>query len=133
MTDKTVMSLDAQREASARLNDLVRARVADEGGFVSSAGFARLSSQDQQAVRALVRVYDAWGIQDSIAGTRDFGVVFKLADGRWTTSTPDGEGWLGAAFWRIDCYEHDQDTPALTPWDARTTRRILTLLLPEEY
>lgn len=122
-----------QREASARLNDLTREGIDDESGFVSSAGFQRLTLDDRQATRALVKTYDVWRIDDDLDGNRDFGVIFKTADGAWTAATPDGEGWLGAVFWRITCFELGRDTPALTPWDAATTRRVLTLMLPEEY
>ena len=124
---------EEQRETSARLNDAWRSTIDGESGFVSSAGFERLSLDDQSAARALVKTYDVWRIDDDIDGNRDFGVIFKTADGAWTAATPDGEGWLGAVFWRITCFELGRDTPALTPWDAATTRRALTLMLPEEY
>jgi hypothetical protein len=122
-----------QREASARLNDLTREDIDGEHGFVSSAGFQSLSLDDRQTACALVKNYGAWKIDDDIDGYRDFGVIFKTDDTTWTTDTPSGAGWLGAVFWRIECFELGGDTPALTPWDATTTRRTLTLMLPEEY
>jgi Protein of unknown function (DUF3768) len=122
-----------QHEATARLNDAWRSAIDDESGFFSSAGFNQLSLGDQSAVCALVKSYDVWRIDDDVDGYRDFGVIFKLADGRWTTATPNGAGWLGAVFWRIICFEGASCEPALAPWDATTTRRALTLMLPEEY
>lgn len=121
-----------ERETSARLNDLTREGI-DEARVVSSAGFQRLALDDRQAARALVKSYDAWRIDDNIDGQRDFGVIFKSADGTWTTDTPGGAGWLGAVFWRIECFQGASDEPALTPWDGATTRRAVTLMLPEEY
>ena len=104
-----------------------------ELGFFASVGFSALSLADKQAARALVKSYDAWRIDDDLDGHRDFGVIFKAADGAWTTDTPGGTGWLGAIFWRIECFEGASGEPALTPWNATTTRRALTLMLPEEY
>jgi hypothetical protein len=127
------MMTPEQREVSARLNDLTREDIDVEPGFVSSAGFQRLSLDDRQAAFTLVKSYDAWKIDDDIDGYRDFGVFFKTADSAWTTDTSSGAGWLGAVFWRIECFELRVDTPALTPWDAATTRRALTLMLAEEY
>jgi hypothetical protein len=115
------------------LNDMVRLAIDSKPGFFASVGFAALSLDDQSAARALVKSYDAWRIDDDLDGHRDFGVIFKSADGLWTTDTPGGAGWLGAVFWRIECFEGASGEPALTPWDASTTRRALTLMLPEEY
>jgi Protein of unknown function (DUF3768) len=122
-----------QREASARLNDMARMAIDSESGFFASVGFSALSLDDRQRVRALVKSYDVWKIDDDLDGHRDFGVIFKLADSSWTTDTPGGAGWLGAVFWQIECFEGASCEPALAPWDATTTRRALTLMLPEEY
>ena len=112
---------------------MARLAIDSEPGFFASVGFAALSLGDQRATRALVKSYDAWKIDDDLDGHRDFGVIFKAADGAWTTDTPGGTGWLGAVFWRIECFEGASAKSALTPWDATTTRRALTLMLPEEY
>ena len=112
---------------------MARLPIDSEPGFFASVGFAELSLDDQRAARALVKSYDVWKIDDDLDGHRDFGVIFKTAEGTWTTDTPDGEGWLGAVFWRIECFEEKSGEPALTPWDGATTRRALTLMLPEEY
>jgi Protein of unknown function (DUF3768) len=122
-----------QRETSAILNDKTRLAIDSALGFSASVGFSELPLDDSQAVRVLVKTYDAWKIDNDLDGHRDFGVIFKSADGLWTTATPDGAGWLGAVFWQIECFEGASGEPALTPWDATTTRRVLTLMLPEEY
>lgn len=112
---------------------MARLAIDSETGFFASVGFSALSLADKQAVRALVNSYDVWRIDDDLDGNRDFGVIFKSVDGSWTTDTPSGSGWLGAVFWQIECFEAQSAKPALTPWDAATTRRALTLMLPEEY
>lgn len=112
---------------------MARLAIDSEPGFFASVGFSALSLADKQAIRALVKTYDVWRIDDYLDGNRDFGVIFKSADGSWTNDTPGGSGWLGAVFWQIECFEAQSAKPALTPWDAATTRRALTLMLPEEY
>jgi hypothetical protein len=124
---------DDQCARIAALNDQARAAIGIDCTLAATSGFLKLSEGDQECVRALVQSYDAWNIGIDIYDERDFGIVFQLADGRWTTDTPDGSGWLGAVFWKINYFDKAFDHPSKRPWDQDVTARILTLMRPDEY
>jgi hypothetical protein len=46
---------------------------------------------------------------------------------------PNGEGWLNLVFWEISYHDLALSRPSITPWDSRTTARILMLMLASEY
>jgi len=121
------------RAVTAKLNDAARARIGIDTIIWLTHGFMQLSLEDQAAVRACVTSYDSWNLGYCSEHDRDFGVVFKQRDGAWTSYTPDGEGWLNVVFWEISYHDLTLSRPCATPWDERTTARILMLMLADEY
>ena len=124
---------DDQRERIAMLNDKARAALGVDCTVAATNGFLELPKDDQDDICALVKSYSAWNIGTDSYEERDFGIIFQLADGRWTTDTPDGSGWLGAVFWKIDYFDKMFEHPSKRPWDEDATARILTLMRPDEY
>lgn len=124
---------DDQRERIAVLNDRARAAIGIDCTLAATPGFLRLSKDNQESVCALVQSYSAWNLGTDSYEERDFGILFQLADRSWTTDTPDGSGWLGAVFWKIDYFDKTFEHPSKRPWDEDATARILTLMRPDEY
>jgi Protein of unknown function (DUF3768) len=122
-----------QRALIAALNDEARAAMGIACMLAATPGFLRLAKADQLRVCELVQSYDAWTIGTDCYGEHDFGIIFQLSDGNWTTDTPAGEGWLGALFWKIDYFDPGFAGPGKRPWDRDLTARIITLMRPDEY
>jgi hypothetical protein len=122
-----------QRARIAALNDDARAAIGIACTLAATPGFLKLPKADQSRVCELVQSYDAWNIGINSYEERDFGIVFQLADASWVTETPDGSGWLGAVFWKIDYFDPSFAAPSKRPWDKDVTARILTLMRPDEY
>ena len=72
----------------ARLNDLARSAMGVACTAVATVGFRSLSAADQSQIRQLVETFDAFDEDNDPHGERDFGCVYQLADGRWTTERP---------------------------------------------
>ena len=72
----------------ARLNDLARRAMGVACTAVATVGFRSLSEADQSQVRELVETYDAFTEDSDPHGERDFGTIYQLGDGRWTTERP---------------------------------------------
>ena len=118
----------------ARLNDLARRAMGVACTAVATVGFRSLPEADQLQVRELIETYDAFDEDNDPHSERDFGTIYQLADGRWTTERPrlrDDE--RERVFWKFDYYDcdlrfgsEDADNPAVT-------RRVLTIMLSDEY
>jgi len=110
------MTEDEHVAAIARLNDQHRARPGV--GWVLTAGVQALGDQAvAQAVAAVVDFKD-FGEDNDPHGERDFG-AFKLGGQR--------------LFWKIDYYDTKLTMASPDPADPDVTRRMLTLMLAEEY
>ncbi len=118
----------------ARLNDLARSAMGVACTAVATVGFRSLSASDQSCVRELIETFDAFDEDNDPHGERDFGAIYQLGDGRWTTERPrllDDE--RERVFWKLDyparvwrLGSEDGATPAVT-------RRVLTIMLADEY
>ena len=95
-----------QTARSARLNDLARSAMGVACTAVATVGFRSLPASDQSSVRELIETYDAFDEDSDPHGERDFGAVYQLGDGRWTTERPrlrDDE--RERVFWKFDLYD----------------------------
>jgi hypothetical protein len=92
----------------ARLNDLARQAMGVACTAVVTVGFRSLPDADQSRVRELIETYDAFDEDSDPHGERDFGTIYQLGDGRWTTERPrvcDDE--RERVFWKLDYYDRD--------------------------
>ena len=90
----------------ARLNDLARSAMGVACTAVATVGFRSLPEADQSQVRELVETYDAFTEDSDPHGERDFGCIYQLGDGRWTTERPRlREDEREGVFWKLDYYD----------------------------
>ncbi|CAN7483548.1 DUF3768 domain-containing protein [Caulobacter sp. LjRoot300] len=103
-------------QAIAQLNDQHRAR--PEVGWVMTPGVQALGARAMvQAVAAVVAFSD-FSEDNDPHGERDFG-AFEIGGQR--------------LFWKIDYYDQSLTLASPEPADPAVTRRVLTLMLAEEY
>ena len=130
-------TLTSQREQTARiarLNDLARQAMGVACTAVATVGFRSLPEADKSQVRELIETYDAFDEDSDPHGERDFGAVYQSGDGRWTTDRPrvrDDE--RERVFWKLDYYDRDLQFGSEDPANPAVTRRVLTIMLADEY
>lgn len=124
---------EEQRERVAALNDKARTAMGVASIVETTPGFRGLSADDQSRIKVAVKNYDLWHITESDDATRDFGVIFKHADGAWSQETPPGGDPIEAIFWKILCLDHSQTCLSMQPWDETRSLRVLLLMLATEY
>jgi hypothetical protein len=101
---------------------------------VSTAGFRSLSASDQSRVRELIETYDAFDDDNDPHRERDFGTIYQRGDGRWTTERPRlTEDERERVFWKLDCYDRDLRFGSEDAANPAVTRRVLTIMLSDEY
>lgn len=133
------MSADAvaareQAARIARLNDLARRAMGVACTVVATAGFRSLSDADQSCVRELIETFDAFTEDNDPHGERDFGCIYQLGDGRWTTERPRvREDERERVFWKLDYYDRDLQFASEDAASPAVTRRVLTIMLADEY
>ncbi len=101
----------------AELNDVVR-RWNTEGTIFVTAGIAAMPFDDQADILERVREFDDFTPDNDPYGEHDFGQF-------------DYKGQK--IFWKIDCYDRELKWGSPNPADPTVTRRVLTILLAEEY
>ena len=130
-------ALAAAREQTARiarLNDLARRAMGVACTAVATVGFRSLSASDQSSVRELIETFDAFDEDGDPYGERDFGCVYQLGDGRWTTERPRlCEDERERVFWKLDYYDRDLRFGSEDAANPAITRRVLTIMLADEY
>ena len=130
-------TLATEREQTARiarLNDLARKATGVACTAVATVGFRSLPDADQSCVRELIETYDAFDEDNDPHGERDFGTIYQLADSNWTTERPrlrDGE--RERVFWKFDYYDCDLQFGSEDAANPAITRRVLTIMLADEY
>ena len=118
----------------ARLNDLARRAMGVACAAVATVGFRSLPEADQSRVRELIETFDAFDEDNDPHGERDFGCVYQLGDGRWTTERPrlrDDE--RERVFWKLDYYDRNLRFGSEDAANPAVTRRVLTIMLSDEY
>ena len=99
------------------LNDDAR-RFLTDGKIFITAGIAALPLTDQAAIIDRVRTFADFTPDNDPYGEHDFG-SFEHA----------GQ----SIFWKIDYYDRDERFGSADPSDPAVTKRVLTILLAEEY
>lgn len=94
--------------------------------------FRLLSVDDKQAVRRLVRSYDGWDAITGFVGERDYGTIYKSADGQWTHDPALAEEAILIAHWKIDYYDPGFKRLSKAPWDIKRTGRVLLFSLDSD-
>jgi hypothetical protein len=118
----------------ARLNDLARRAMGVACTAVATAGFRSLSDADQSCVRELIETFDVFTEDNDPHGERDFGTIYQLADNCWATERPRlREDERERVFWKIDCYDRDMQFASEDAANPAITRRVLTIMLSDEY
>jgi Protein of unknown function (DUF3768) len=116
----------------ARLNDLARKAMGVACTVFVTPGFRALDAADQSCVRELIETFDAFTKDNDPHGERDFGAIYQCADGRWTTTRP-ASCEQERVFWKLEYYDREQKYGSGDPADPAKTRRVLTIMLAEEY
>ena len=118
----------------ARLNDLARSAMGVACTAVATVGFRSLPTSDQSRVRELIETFDAFDEDNDPHGERDFGTIYQLGDGRWTTERPRlREDERERVFWKLDYYDRDMRFASEDAANPAVTRRVLTIMLSDEY
>lgn len=100
------------------LNDLARTAMGLASHVVQTSGVAALDPAVQSRLREAVETFDTFTPDNDPYGEHDFGCV--VVDGH-------------RVFWKIDYYDPTLTVHSDDPSDPRVTRRVLTLMLAEEY
>ncbi len=136
------MSAVAQQNAAAReqtariarLNDMARQAMGIACTAVATVGFRSLPASDQSRVRELIETFDAFTDDNDPHGERDFGTIYQLVCGRWTTERPRSqEDERERVFWKLDYYDRDMRFASEDAANPAITRRVLTIMLSDEY
>ena len=118
----------------ARLNDLARKAMGVACTAVATIGFRSLPDADQSQVRELIETYDTFDEDNDPHGERDFGTIYQLGDGRWTTErTRLRDDERERVFWKFDYYDRDLQFGSEDAANPVLTRRVLTIMLADEY
>ncbi|MCE6967506.1 DUF3768 domain-containing protein [Cereibacter sphaeroides] len=92
------------------------------GRIVMTRGVADLGFTAHVAIMAAVQRFASFTEDNDPYGTRDFGIFSVMVEGREVR-----------LYWKIDLYDAAYQFGSDDAADPRKTRRLLTLLLPEEY
>jgi hypothetical protein len=118
----------------ARLNDLARRAMGVACTAVATVGFRSLPDADQSRVRELIETYDAFDEDNDPHGERDFGCIYQLSDGQWTTERPRSHhDERERVFWKLDYHDRDLQFGSEDAANPAITRRVLTIMLADEY
>ena len=102
----------------AGLNDLLR-QTFITGKVVMTAGIASLPDHVREEIITKVRAFDEFTKDNDPYGEHDFGAF-------------DQPG-AGKVFWKIDYYDRTLTMGSEDPADPKQTKRVLTILLAEEW
>lgn len=101
----------------AELNDAFRTTFV--GGEVClTLGIAAMPTSAREAIMARVRAFNAFTPANDPNGEHEFG-SFEFSE--------------DTVFWKIDCYDRQLKSGSPDPADPAVTRRVLTILLAEEW
>jgi len=101
----------------AELNDVLRTTFLT-GRVLMTEGICALPDALQSSIVEAVQTFTAFTADNDPHGEHDFGAI-----------TIEGE----KVFWKIDYYAPDMMHGSDNPSDPKQTRRVLTIMLAEEY
>jgi len=102
----------------AELNDLLRTTFLN-GRVVVTEGISALPDQAREEIITKVRAFDDFSEDNDPYGEHDFGAFTQTG--------------VGKIFWKIDYYDRALKWGSEAPADPKQTRRVLTIMLAEEY
>jgi len=111
------MSAAARTSRIRDLNDAFRTTL-DGGRCLFTAGVSDMGIPFSTAALAAVRAFAGFNVDNDPYGEHDFG-SFQIGDER--------------LFWKIDYYDLSLEYGSNDPADASQTKRVLTIMLAEEY
>ncbi len=100
------------------LNDAARRNETDGDLFMITCGIKALPEADQAAILNRVFAFEDFTPENDRNGEHDFG-SFEHNGAR--------------IFWKVECYDRDMCGGAEDPSDPEATRRVVTVMLAEEY
>ena len=110
--------MNANASRIAELNDLARTTMGIGCRLIQTAGINALAPAVQSTIREQVETFNAFTKHNDPHGEHDFG-SFEVAGQR--------------VFWKFDYYDRDLQYGSEDPADPSQTRRVLTIMLAEEY
>jgi hypothetical protein len=117
-----------------RLNDAARQHPGSASIANVTIGFHALPDADRFAALAAIVGFSRFDGDNDPYGEHDFGAVYRLATGAWTDVRPTNDKAIAqTVFWKVDYYDPTLTFGSEAPWDARQTRRVLTIMLASEY
>jgi hypothetical protein len=108
---------DEAKTRISELNDLLR-RTGRDGAIVCTPGVFALAVEAQAEIMAAVVAFHAFDADNDPHSEHDFGAL-EIAGNR--------------LFWKIDYYNLTLTAGSEDPSDPQRTRRVLTIMLAEEY
>jgi len=102
----------------ALLNDMTRDLLPMFGQVVLTPGISALEADERGEVLDKVRTFKDFSEENDPWGERDFGSISHN---------------LKTVFWKIDYYGLDMESGSENPADPSVTKRVLTIMLAEEY
>lgn len=130
----TLATAREQTARIARLNDLARRAMGVACTAVATVGFRSLSASDQSRVHELIETFDAFDEDNDPYSEHDFGCVYQLGDGQWTIERPRArDDERERVFWKFDYYDRDLRFGSEDAANPAITRRVLTIMLSDEY
>lgn len=111
-------AIDERTQRIAELNDLARTAMGVIDRAVMTSGIAALGPELQSEIPERIETFSDFNEGNDPYGEHDFGSV-----------TVDGV----KVFWKIDYYDNEFEYGSEHPEDPAQTRRVLTIMLAEEY
>ena len=107
----------AQQSKIRELNDKFR-QTGIGGTIVITRGINALDTETRQSIVSTIKAIDEFTPDNDPYGTHDFGSV-KVSE--------------HLIFWKIDCFDLDLICGSPDPSDPTVTKRVMTIMLAEEY
>lgn len=108
----------SRRPSIAELNDVLRTTFLT-GTVILTPGIRALPDAVREEIITKVRTFDDFSEDNDPYGEHDFGSF--------------NEPGADKVFWKIDYYDRDYCNGSTDPTDPKATRRVLTVMLAEEY
>ncbi|MGB3929677.1 MAG: DUF3768 domain-containing protein [Sphingobium sp.] len=123
-----------QLDTIRRLNDAARSHPGTASIANVTLGFQSLPDADRFAALAAIVGFSRFDEDNDPYGEHDFGAVYRLDTGIWTQERPRDEKTISqTVFWKVDYYDNTLTYGSEVPWDVRQTKRVLTIMLANEY